>query len=840
MNGTPSSPKSFPGEISGHAASAEASVTLGDSVSQAFQLIQYGSDSVELQPRELGCLMCILGIKGVESAIVYSRLTDPEAGTNVQELVNALVTTGLRSPDEIVSSLRNISIFQKAFKAADVDGSGTITKDELIRMLERLNIDRGGAADMLTHLDVDGSGEISWFEFIEGTTSEDFQKRFPEVTLESLAMLPSVLQDVEIDEEEAKKVEAELPSVERYMLRGLKAFMNSDAKSGRRKSIEEKDTEVIRNFSRMQTDHEKPHLLSTAKRRAMWICIYMTVLAGAGAGVIAALLAEVMNNLAESVISAEEDMIGYTCVAGVFSLAWSAFEIIVCALAATVGTAKIVVLCGLRLSPVNSERALLLGSVVRSALELGHPQETYYGVNPQKKNNMLFVVCFALAFMSARGVVKFVGKIFVKKVLPRALMKSIPTDAAMLFIEILVNASFNFFTLRACMLEVMICCLGPSASLEVSSKLIRERSRRAEAMGAKSKLASDQSKLLALRAVGVSVTEKKLMHPNNRYLLGHLAQLFAEKGFVDRVTIASRFSQIEGSQLMTTSEPSEEDAASAMIENETWETHIEPPLVFFPPQMAKGKLNPSVPHVVLSVQDMNVSGLLMPPLETAAEIGELLNLCIGNSPASNANRLLEALPVADSKEVPLERLGADAKPVTSASRQSGDRQSLKSYCFEEDDSAEYDPVEEETTSGCLCWKKKEKKIRLVDKMNARLTPLQLDNDEEFFRTLSLVREPDCTFVLSFLVLSLVIDGRVGNRDWKLLKKACAACNPPRDPSWSGLQMITACFVNGDEIGIPLFAYVLEGGSVDDFWSWRTIRASASLRTRKTLNALNIF
>mmetsp|Transcript_58841 Transcript_58841/g.105718 ORF Transcript_58841/g.105718 Transcript_58841/m.105718 type:complete len:268 (-) Transcript_58841:100-903(-) len=83
--------------------------------------------------------------------------------------------------------------------------------------------------------------------------------------------------------------------------------------------------------------------------------------------------------------------------------------------------------------------------------------------------------------------------------------------------------------------SVMICCLGPSASVEVSSSLVRWRHQCEIAAGRKSPL-PDTVKLLALRAAGSTVSHQRTMHPNIRHLLGHLVSLFADPGFVHRVT----------------------------------------------------------------------------------------------------------------------------------------------------------------------------------------------------------------------------------------------------------------------------------------------------------------
>jgi len=288
-----------------------------------------------------------------------------------------------------------------------------------------------------------------------------------------------------------------------------------------------------------------------------------------------------------------------------------------------------------------------------------------------------------------------------------------------------------------------------------------------------------------------------------------------------------------------------------MLEQDTWDMHLEPPLVFFPPQLAKGKLGPSAGALAQNVEDLNLNGLLMPPLETAEEIGELLNLMMAGRKKEKGfsdSKLCDILPArvsldaADAK-VPAERAdsAADAVP-DSPSKTENHRRTLMSYRIKVEEEAsgespEY--VEEKATRGCLCWKKQENRVRLVDKMNARLEPLRLDDEDEYLLTMAAMREPDTSFVLAFLILALIIDGRVGKRDWEILAKACAACQPPRSPSWSALQAINQSFVAGDEIGIAQLMDVMDGADNREY-GWNRFMVSASLKMRRCLNCLNIF
>jgi len=162
--------------------------------------------------------------------------------------------------------------------------------------------------------------------------------------------------------------------------------------------------------------------------------------------------------------------------------------------------------------------------LIRAALELGHPQDVTLGVNPQKHVSQTWIAVKALLYLSRRGIVKFCVRFLIKKVVPRAALRI--SDVATVWIEITVNMIFNFLAAKSCMTETALCCIGPSAITEVVHKALNERRQHVN-----SRLPV-LTKLMALRAVGVSVVNKCVMHPNNRHLLQYLSSLMVDDKFV--------------------------------------------------------------------------------------------------------------------------------------------------------------------------------------------------------------------------------------------------------------------------------------------------------------------
>ncbi len=272
----------------------------------------------------------------------------------------------------------------------------------------------------------------------------------------------------------------------------------------------------------------KAHVLNEQKRRSLWRCRYAAILTGALAGVGAAFLAQVLNDFTSTIVDEEEDFVMWNVLAGLFSLLWSLAEMLVCCIAALVATVRMTRICGINLVPMDKERAMLAGSLARSALELGHPKVRTFGIDPYKRANKYLLLFYALIYMGSRGITKFVVKLIVKKAAPRTLLKV--TKFAPLLVEVLINLLFNTVTVNYAMNEVMICSVGPSATVEVTSQLIKAHRH---SLNVEEPL-SDEVKLLALRAVGVSITYKMQLHPNSRFLLNHVVGLFADQSFVKR------------------------------------------------------------------------------------------------------------------------------------------------------------------------------------------------------------------------------------------------------------------------------------------------------------------
>ncbi|CAE7854807.1 unnamed protein product [Symbiodinium microadriaticum] len=319
-------------------------------------------------------------------------------------------------------------------------------------------------------------------------------------------------------------------AINRNMLNGItSAFGMSKETASKEPKVGAMSVAQAASYIRsMDVKVNKAHVLTPQKRRALWMCMYGAVLAGCLAGVGAAFLAHALNSITSGIVDEEEDYVAWNVISAAFSLIWSMAEMVVCCIAALVAAVRMTRICGINLVPMDKERAMLAGSLARCALELGHPSVRTFGINPYKRVNKYLLLVYALIYMGSRGITKFFIKLLVKKVAPRTFVKA--ADMAPLVIEVLINVLFNFITVRYAMSEVMICSIGPSATVEVTSQLIKAHRQTSDV----EEPLSDRVKLLALRAVGVSITYKMQMHPNSRVLLNYVVELFADEKFVKR------------------------------------------------------------------------------------------------------------------------------------------------------------------------------------------------------------------------------------------------------------------------------------------------------------------
>eukprot|EP00930_Biecheleria_cincta_P033192 TRINITY_DN22991_c0_g1_i1.p1 TRINITY_DN22991_c0_g1~~TRINITY_DN22991_c0_g1_i1.p1 ORF type:complete len:772 (-),score=98.51 TRINITY_DN22991_c0_g1_i1:235-2550(-) len=311
---------------------------------------------------------------------------------------------------------------------------------------------------------------------------------------------------------------------------------NLERHSNNKPKLTHAQSMIIENScSTQKAEGAKSHILSETQRQRVKMCLWAAIFSACLAGVGAAIFADALNTYAGTLVSEEEEVVLYYTITSILSLIWSIAEMIVCCAAGFVFTVRMTKVCGIVLIPMDRERAKLAGSLARSVMELGHPQDRIFGVDPLRRSSKWCLLLNTLIYMGSRGAVKFVFKMVVKKVGPRTIVKQV--QFAGLAIEIFINVIFNSLALRFAMLGASICCLGPTACVEVVGQLIRHRHEKdlKDHPGRMPTPLPDNAKWLAMRCVAVAITWKMNIHPNNRHLLNHLSMLFVDDGLISRM-----------------------------------------------------------------------------------------------------------------------------------------------------------------------------------------------------------------------------------------------------------------------------------------------------------------
>mmetsp|Transcript_64157 Transcript_64157/g.114114 ORF Transcript_64157/g.114114 Transcript_64157/m.114114 type:complete len:917 (+) Transcript_64157:136-2886(+) len=878
-------------------------------------------------PDEAKSLLAIMQVPQHQSQTVMEKMFPTSQARPLLDIVDCISEITSWGDQEMEVLLHRVGVFQQAFLKVDIDGSGTLTLKEVFLMMDTLGVDKSFAADLMAFLDDDGSGEISWLEFVEGISSKEFKEKFPHVTLEAICTMPSCMDGNKyVSQAEEEATLKDLPSVERFMhwmltkvygdrdskkeayqenvrahspatpvsvesrdvfpqtppgesmkkarqdiatppavmievqdiaetrnpiletegtvlphqlwmhdtdpdlsctwqtvqtakkrklvvvtktqprnasavMTGVvspkgkgpkgvqKQHMQTIAETQRMlqswqaeyelslrvpqaveeaKAVEEAEATILQpmvawsadppafqsesserrkrqssvklarsitTMKAMKVEETKAHVLTQRKTMKMWACIYGAVFGGVLAGVGAALLAKVLNDFVETFFDPDAQMIEFNIFAGLLSCVWSIGEMMVCCVAAIAAAAKMSGICGIVLVPMDHERAMLAGSLARSALELGHPQGRFLGVNPHKKINKNMLLINTLIYMSSRGATKFIVKMAVKKIAPRTAIKFL--EFAPLASEIALNVMFNYLTVRFAMSEVMVCCIGPSAGVEGTSQLIKTRHERLirENSELRTKPLPDQVKRCCLRAVGICITTTMSLHPNTRHLLQHLTMLFIDEGFIRR------------------------------------------------------------------------------SLDALSEKGTLEKIASRNSPMITSRSTSRST----------------FRKSISTLADSEKKNCLDYMC-------------------CCCASWIKRKIHNLTKLEdadvdlgiagASIEALGLDDEEAFFEELQeLEHDHDWDLVLCMLVLGFLLDGRLTGKEWRLIQKACRFRNPPREPSRASLNILQKMYQDGKPTSAADFLAVVCPEKEDEMQGFT---ASIVVCLRSCLGYLNIF
>ncbi|KAF4144187.1 EF-hand domain pair [Phytophthora infestans] len=167
---------------------------------------------------------------------------------------------------------------------------------------------------------------------------------------------------------------------------------------------------------------------------------------------------------------------------------------------------RLTVSAGLILYPLDHEREFLARAVARAALQVGHRKDTLFGMDPMRGSPRLVLLMTYLVFKSKRYVVKFLFKLFIKRVLWRAAARS-ALNATVLPIQGLLNA----WTIRRMLRNCRINIVGPPCAIEALESFLLEDA-----------CFKPAQRVDYMRIMGCCLVCKRMVHPNMEIMVEHL------------------------------------------------------------------------------------------------------------------------------------------------------------------------------------------------------------------------------------------------------------------------------------------------------------------------------
>ena len=410
-------------------------------------------------------------------ALVASRGSGPFGYGEAEGLLGELDWDPASLREAVARVTRSAALFQEL----DGERKGSLGIPELSAALRATVGHTRDLASFVVSLDAGRTGRVSWAEFFRGVASERFGARF--TSFRELAIEHTHLfEDVEVDLSLIKDALRSLNLLERIPT----WFIRYRARRAARK-VHPRTYDDVSDRGLSSDDLD-------AIDRVVGRAVAFGVVAGVGS-------AFVVHALYRHTFGAT----------GAWPLRLARFAIsvvvsgveVACIYAACVNAAvELARICGLRLWPLDHDRALTTAALARAALEIPQPVRPCLGIDPMRKLSGLRLYGVQLLYAGKRGISLFLLKLFVKKVLARVVLRGFlarqgDSRAVDLFFVVLVNAIWNLLMVASCCRSAKVCCLGPPAA----TKAVQDAVQRFEAT--EGPLGLD-AKELVLRAVGVS------------------------------------------------------------------------------------------------------------------------------------------------------------------------------------------------------------------------------------------------------------------------------------------------------------------------------------------------
>lgn len=195
----------------------------------------------------------------------------------------------------------------------------------------------------------------------------------------------------------------------------------------------------------------------------------------------------------------------YLCVV-LINIAVSLFEVNGMYLTAVICAFRLTVCTNLTLYPQDAEREFLTRAIARAALQVGHRKDRIFGIDPMRGSPRIVLLLSYVMYKSKRYMLKFLLKLFIKRVLWRAAAKSVLS-----LLVLPINAFMNAWTLRNVMLNCRVSIIGPPCVLDILEVFFLDDD-----------CFTPYQRVDYLRVMGCSLVCKRSVHPNLEIMLDHM------------------------------------------------------------------------------------------------------------------------------------------------------------------------------------------------------------------------------------------------------------------------------------------------------------------------------
>eukprot|EP00753_Platysulcus_tardus_P004988 PLAT12813.1.p1 GENE.PLAT12813.1~~PLAT12813.1.p1 ORF type:complete len:737 (-),score=303.97 PLAT12813.1:332-2383(-) len=462
-----------------------------------------GGGSIEVA--ELRLVLRILGYSTTEeeaSALCKRMDADGSGAVEWDEFREALLSMPGLIGKVSEEDLRRAGCIRDAFDACDADGSGEIDRDELVPVLAQLGLEVTAETmdAIMGVLDADGDGTVSWLEFLSAMAFEKLKAW--NVTPERINGVGDSLLG-RAGDPTAEDSERQLSKLSRMEKLGA-SYLRTVQERRARKGKADVDVKEGAALDGVLSEENLAELRYRGRRAVAFACL---------AGVLSATIGGLADLLGQQlfpneVVWPETDFFLFYLLIGGATVVASIFEITLMYRTALRAAMSISTLAGLKLWPVDSNRAFVTAALARAALEIPHPSEKTYDIDPLSEAPRWKLYLRAVLYKGKTGLTSFLLKLLLKRVFSRAAAKSF-----LPFVSIPVNAFWNTLVIRKVMKASRVCALGPGYSIGLLDTLLN---------GVK---LSPLGKVQCVRAVGCSVARKGEFHPNLIVMLRHVRSL---------------------------------------------------------------------------------------------------------------------------------------------------------------------------------------------------------------------------------------------------------------------------------------------------------------------------